>query len=190
VGLLLVPRVLSELGVLGPGLDAELAQVSRSLDAARRYGGGEDDPTFQRAEQELAKARDLARAGQRWKARLASRRAAAAAIEAQRSALTTQEMARREAATTAAEIDRRLNELEDLYSQVTREGRPGTEKELLPAMKDARRAGASVLLAIEEGKYSRAVALRPGAIAALETTRTTLRAYRSAGAGAGAGAAR
>src|SRR5438270_9982492 len=110
--LLVVPRALSELGLWGPGIEEQVGAAQRSLDAARAYGGRSEDPAFRSAEEELSRARKLAESGQGWSARRAVRHAAADAIEAQRIALTTHESARRQAASVAADIDRRLNELE------------------------------------------------------------------------------
>jgi hypothetical protein len=177
--LLVVPRALSEFGLWGPGIEEQVGAAQRSLEAARAYGGRSDDAAFRSAQEDLSRARKLADNGQGWSARQAVRHAVTNAIEAQRIALTTRESARRQAATAASDIDRRLNELEDLYTQVSR--RPGAvdaEKTLLPMMKDARRAGANVLLAIEEGEFGRALQLQPDAVVVLETSRKTLQSYK------------
>jgi hypothetical protein len=178
LGLLVLPRALRELGVIGPGVFEQVTAVERSLAVARAYGGGPQDQAFHAAEEELAQAQRLARSGQSWGARQAVRRAAAYAVVAQRTALTSRETYRRQAAAIATDIDHRLNELEDLYAQASRQGVPGAEKALLPTMKDARRTGATVLLAIDQGEYSKAIGLQPDAIKALDAARQAIRAPR------------
>jgi hypothetical protein len=178
VVLLVLPRALSELGVIGPGVDEQLTATERALAVARAYGGGPEDPSFHAAEASLAEARRLAHAGQSWSARSTARKASGQAVDAQRSALTAHETHRRQAATIATDIDQRMNDLEDLYGRVTRgPGGDAAEKALLPIMKDARRMGATVLLAIDQGEYGKAIALQPDASAKLEEARNTLNAY-------------
>lgn len=174
-----VPRALSELGLLGPGIDERINGAQRSLEVARVYGGGPGNAEFRSAEEELARARRLAQEGQSWSARQAVRHAAASAIEAQRVALSEREGLRQQAAIAASDIDRRLNELEDLYTQVSHQpGLADAEKTLLPMMKEARRAGATVLLAIEQAEYERALKLQPAANAVLDSSRKTLQSRR------------
>ena len=66
-----------------------------------------------------------------------------------------------------------MNELDDLYGELAK-GREKRGDRLVPVVKDARRVGASVLLAIEEGEYRRAVGMSPEAMATLETARKSL----------------
>jgi hypothetical protein len=176
VVLLVVPTVLSELGVWGPGLEEQLDAVDGALQVARVYGARPEDPSHHEAEKTLAEARHLAQTGSAWRARQVAKRAAASALQAQREALTARAAARRQAASAASDIDRRLNELEDLYAHATRDpSASGAQKKaLLPLMKEARRAGAGVLLAIEEAEYDRAFSLQADAVATLEKTRQGL----------------
>jgi hypothetical protein len=176
--LVALPRALSEFGVIGPGVDEQLTATERALEVARAYGGGPEDPAFHAAEESLAEARRLARAGESWSARSTVRRASEQAVGAQRSALTAREAHRRQAATIATDIDQRMNDLEDLYGRVTRgPGESAAEKALLPVMKDARRIGATVLLAIDQGEYGKAIALNPEAQVKLDEARKALNAY-------------
>jgi hypothetical protein len=93
-------------------------------------------------------------------------------------ALTARETARRQSATVAVEIDRRLNDLEAVYTELSVGADKPTTSAMVSVMKDARRKGASVLLAIEEGDYSRAVGQQAAAIATLETAKERLREAR------------
>src|SRR5712691_936827 len=67
-GLWIVPRVLTELGVLGPTPQERVEEVERALAVARAYGGAAL-PDFKRAEQERDRVRERARAGKRREAR-------------------------------------------------------------------------------------------------------------------------
>ena len=135
VCLLVMPRALSEFGVIGPGVDEQIAATERSLTVAQAYGAGPHDPAFHAAQDALTEARRLARDGQAWSARAAVKKASAHAVAAQRAALTSREGHRRQAATIAADMDGRLNDLEALYSQATRgSGASAAEKVLLPTM--------------------------------------------------------
>jgi hypothetical protein len=80
----------------------------------------------------------------------------------------------------AADIDRRMNELEDLYAEIARNAPKGKgENPFLPMMKEARRSGASVLLAIEEGEFRRALTLQPDAVTVLERARELILAQHA-----------
>jgi hypothetical protein len=176
--LLLVPAGLTELGLWGPSVVDQLAGAERRLATARAYGGREDDPSYREAQADVEQARKLIAQGEEWRARQLVRRASAHAVEAQRAALTSRESSRRQAALVGVEIDRRLDELEELYAQVT----PGSDKQtvsaLLSTMKEARRQGAGVLLAIEEGEYGRAIAQEPAARQTLDAARQRLESAR------------
>jgi len=172
--MLLVPWALGELGLTGPGIDEQLGSAERALNIARAYGGADDDPDFRAASEELQQARTAVQQGDRWRARQAARRAGERAILAQRSALTVRDSARRRAATVATEVDRRLGDLEDAYTQLARDQGSARAETLLPLMKEARRAGASVLLAIEEGDHRRALSLHEDAVATIERARQAL----------------
>jgi hypothetical protein len=182
LALLAVPRVLTELGVWGPSSVDRIAAAERTLATARAYGGGEEDAAYRTAAGHIVEARALLARGEERRAGKAARRASEAAIEAQRAALGVRESRRRQASLAAIEIDRLMNDLEDLYAQVS----PGTDKEtasrLLSTMKEARRKGASVLLAVEEGEYARAIGQEAAARETLEAARRQLEARRPPGA--------
>jgi len=176
--LLAVPRVTTELGLWGPSVEDEIGAAERALHAAKDYGAREDEPTFVAVRREIDEARRHLQQGEDWRARRSARRATEQAIEAQRVALTARETARRQSATVAVEIDRRLNDLEAVYAELSKGADKPTTSAMISVMKDARRKGASVLLAIEEGDYSRAVGQQAAAIATLETAKERLREAR------------
>ena len=176
--LLAVPSALTYLGLLGPTVQEQVEAAERSLSAAQAYGGGDEDPAYRAAREDIEQARALLGRREEWGARQAARRAAASAIEAQRAALTARETARRQSVLLGTEIDRRLGELEDLYSEVTPSLDKETASALLSTMKEARRKGAGVLLAIEEGEYRRAIAQEPAASQTLDAARQRLESHR------------
>src|SRR6185503_5863588 len=61
--LLVLPRALVELGFLGPSPQEAIQGASQAVETARRFGAGPDIPSFKSAEQELARARELAAQG-------------------------------------------------------------------------------------------------------------------------------
>jgi hypothetical protein len=172
--LAVAPRLLRELGVIGPSGRELSEQAARSLEAARAYGATEDLPSFQAAVGELERARDLARRGEDRQAWRAAAQASAHAIVAQRQALSGREEQRHQAEAIVAHIDRLVSELEDLYVAVT----PGLDKprvaRLLSLMKVARQAGASLGLAYEQGNYRKVVDDEKGARAMLAAVREAL----------------
>src|SRR5712691_4920749 len=58
------PRVLRELGVVGPKVQEAIAGAERSLAAARRYGADDAMPAVQEAIRRLGEARALAERGE------------------------------------------------------------------------------------------------------------------------------
>lgn len=176
--LLAVPPVSSLLGLWGPSAQDEVDSAERALNAAREYGATEDDAPFHAARIEITRARQLVQSGEEWRARQVARRALPQAIEAQRAALTVRETARRQAAGVATDIDRRLDDLEGLHAEVSVGADKATASMLVSIMKDARRKGAGVLLAIEEGDYRGAVEQHASAVDALDQTRQRLEAFR------------
>jgi len=176
--LLAVPRVTTELGLWGPSVEDEIGSAERALHAAKDYGAREDEPAFVAVRREIDEARRHLRQDEDWRARRSARRATEHAIEAQRVALTARETARRQSATVAVEIDRRLNDLEAVYTELAVGADKPTTSAMISVMKDARRKGASVLLAIEEGDYRRAVGQEAAAIATLDTAKQRLREAR------------
>lgn len=173
--LLLGPRLLTEMGLLGPSAQEVVEAAARSLEVARTYGADEQLAPFASAVRELEGARDLARRGERREARRAAARVRALANEAQRLALSRREEERRRAQAIVAEVDRILNELEDLYGAAT----PGRDKaqvsRLLSLMKQARRTGAALFLAYDQGNYGRVVQDERVTKEALAAARATLK---------------
>ncbi len=173
--LLLGPRLLTEMGLLGPSAQEVVEAAARSLEVARTYGADEQLAPFASAVRELEAARDLARRGERREARHAAARVRALANEAQRLALSRREEERRRAQAIVAEVDRILNELEDLYGAVA----PGRDKaqvsRLLSLMKQARRTGAALFLAYDQGNYGRVVQDERATKEALAAARATLK---------------
>lgn len=148
-----VPRLLVELGVLGPTPEEAIATAERALEAARTYGATPDIPSFAAAQKELARARALAGQGRGRDARHASKEAQELAVEAQRLALVRRDEIRHQAEIVYIELDRLINDLEKLYSSVT----PGLDKkqvgELLSLMKATRVATGAVFLAYEREDF-------------------------------------
>ncbi len=183
VGLLVVPRVLIELGVLGPTVQDEIASASRALDAARSYGARPGDAPVQTAVELLERAREIAGRGDGHEARRIAREAQARALDAQRLALATREARRRKASAAVADIDKMINGLEDLYGEIT----PGLDRptvsRLLSLMKDARQTGAALVLAYEQGNYEKVVDEEQGVRDALASVQQVLQATRPAGKG-------
>jgi hypothetical protein len=173
--LLAVPRVASELGLWGESVEDEIAAAERALHVAKEYGAGEETAS---ARTGIEQARELLRKGEEWRARRTARAAAQQAIEAQRVALTARETARRQSATVATEIDRRLNELEALHAELSVGVDKPTSSAMMSIMKEARRKGAGVLLSIEEGDYRRATEQQAAALATLEAAKQRLRDAR------------
>src|SRR5262245_38623728 len=157
VGLAVVPRLLTRLGVLGPTVEDEIAAASRAVEAARSYGAKDGQQPFDTAQRQLRRAHDLHEQRHGHEAREVARQARAAAIEAQRYALATRDERRRRAGQIVGEVDKMLNGLEDLYGEVT----PGLEREtvsrLLSLMKGARQSGAGLFLAYDQGNYDKVV---------------------------------
>lgn len=176
--LLLGPRLLTEMGLLGPSAEEVVEAAARSLEVARTYGADGQLAPFASAVRELEAARALARRGERREARRAAARVRALANEAQRLALSRREEERRRAQAIVAEVDRILNELEDLYGAVT----PGLDKaqvsRLLSLMKEARRTGAALFLAYDQGNYGKVLEDEKQTKEALQAARGTLQDAR------------
>lgn len=172
------PPLLRELGLMGPDVEEELASAASALEAAHVYGASEQDSAYQAASRELARARELGHRGKRREARHAAAAARARAVEAQRAALAAREASRRGAQLVVDKVDKLLNELEDVYAEVT----PGLEKptvsRLLSLMKNARQTGGVLYLAYEQGQYDKVIQEEKGAIDALLSVQRELRAAR------------
>jgi len=165
------PPLLTEFGLLGPSLDEILAATERSVETARLYGATDDLPSFAAALKELERARELAGLKEERRARHAAKSASARAIAAQREALARREAERRRAQAIHDEIDRALNDLEDVYDRVSRRAEKGASSRLLSTMKAARQTGAGLILAYEQGNYDKVIAEENAVKAALASYR-------------------
>lgn len=177
-GLLLVtPRALVELGLVGPDADEEIARAHAGLRAAETYGGA-SLPSFVAARNELQSAERLARSGDRRAARHAAVRAAGAAADAQREALARRVEAAARAEKIIEDIDRDVNGLEKAYAEVSAGRRSDERARLVSALKKARATAATLALAYEEEDYERVLREGQAVRAALEATHRTLLAAR------------
>ena len=156
--LAVVPPLFVEVGLLGPGVRGEIEAAERAVAAARAYGAKDDEPALGAALTELQRARDLAGRGHEREGRHAALRAQESAVKAQRTALAGREESRRRAHKVVEEVDRAVNDLEDLYAAMT----PGLEKpalsRLFSLMKNARQTGGGLVLAYEQGSYEKVLA--------------------------------
>ena len=175
IGILFLPRALTELGLVGPGAEELIANAEAALEAARGYGARPDQPSLVEAKTELDGSRALLKAGRKRDARYAARRASEKAIRAQRDGLIQRDQDRRRAAAIVTEVDRRLNELETLYSRASKSVDPKLRGDLLALMKAARQAGSGVILVYERDDYDRVIAAEKDALATLEEIRLALR---------------
>src|SRR5260221_10148036 len=110
------PRVLRELGVIGPRTPDVIAAAERSIEAARHYGADDSMVTLQEAERRLQEARVLAERGEGRRARHIAAAASAQAIVAPRQALARREQQRRQAEEITREIDKLLNALDEPHA--------------------------------------------------------------------------
>jgi hypothetical protein len=152
-GLWIVPRVLTEMGLLGPGPEEAVAIADRALAVARTYGGA-SLPVYQQAEHERDRALDLVRKGQAREAHRAAEQATLLATEAQKQALVRRSESQQRAEVVYTDLDKQINDLEKLYSATA----PGLEKqevgELLSLMKITRQSAGVVFLAYEQKDWN------------------------------------
>ena len=171
------PRVLTELGMMGPSPEECITSADRALAAARTYGAA-SLPIFQKAEHERDRARELARTGHAREARRAAEEAMALATEAQKQALVRRSDSQQRAEVVYTDLDKQINDLEKLYSATA----PGLAKqqvgELLSLMKITRQSAGVVFLAYEQkdwagvlGGEARAREVIAGTRQALQTVR-------------------
>ena len=172
------PKLLTSFGLLGPSLDEEIAAAERLLHAARSYGAVEGEPAYARSAQALARAREAARRQERWPARRAIAEARENAIDAQRLALATRDETRRTAQRVVSEVDRGLNELEDLYADVRKAIDKQEADRLFALMKSTRQRSAGLFLLYEEQNYAKVVAGEKEIKELLASTRQQLQAAR------------
>ena len=151
------PRLLRELGVIGPRVPEAIEGAERSLAAARRYGADDAMPAVKEALGYLEVARGLQERGESRRARRAAAAAAERGIAAQGEALARREQQRRKAQAISGDVDHMLNSLDDLYGHIS----PGLSKAqastLLSRLKSARQTGAALILAFEQGNYARVI---------------------------------
>jgi hypothetical protein len=170
------PRLLRELGVVGPRASEVIAGAERSIEAARHYGADDSMVSLQEANRQLQEARLLAGHGEGRRARHAAAAASELGIVAQRQALARREQQRRQAEEITREIDKLLNGLDELYAHTS----PGLSKEaageLLSRLKAARQTGAALILAFEQENYARVIAEETVARKVLEATRQEMKA--------------
>lgn len=173
-----VPRLLVELGVLGPTAEERIDEAVRAIATARAYGGGAGLAPLRAAEDEVGRARSLAQQGKEREARHAAERATTSAIEAQKMALVAHTEVREKAEAVYNDLDRQINDLEKLYAAVT----PGLEKEqvsqLLSLMKVTRQSTGLVFLAYEQQDYGTVVDREARARQAVDSARTVLESAR------------
>ncbi|PYQ47322.1 MAG: hypothetical protein DMF78_24095 [Acidobacteria bacterium] len=172
-----VPKVLTEVGVLGPGPEEYLESAERALAVARTYGAA-PLPDYKKAEQERDRARELVRAGKRRESRQAAEQAMALAAEAQKQALVRRASTQQQAEVVYNDLDRQVNDLEKLYNVVT----PGMEKEqvgeLLTLMKFTRQSAGTVFLAYENKDWDTVLKGEPHAREVIASTRQKLESAR------------
>ncbi len=170
------PRLLRELGVIGPRAPEVIAAAERSIEAARHYGADDSMAALQEANRHLQEARVLAERGEGRRARHAAAASSEWAIVSQRQALARREQQRRQAEEITRQIDKLLNGLDELYAHTS----PGLSKaaagDLLSRLKAARQTGATLILAFEQGNYARVIAEETVTRKALEAFRDELRA--------------
>jgi hypothetical protein len=169
------PKLLTSVGLLGPSLDEEIASAERLLFAAKSYGAAESEPAYARAAQALQRAREAAARQERWPARRAIQEARENAIDAQRLALAQREEMRKSAQRVVAEVDRGLNELEDLFSDVRKQVSKQEADRLFTLMKGTRQRSATLFLLFEEQSYAKVVAGEKDVKELLEAARQQLR---------------
>jgi hypothetical protein len=155
LALWLGPRVLVELGLLGPTAEERIASAERTVRAAESYGATAATRSYAEAKRALEEARGHLAGRRSRDARRAADRAGALAIDAQKNALIEAEQRRRRAERVVKDIDARVNALEERFDQVT-PGLPGPAvSALLSSMKEARQAAGAVFLAWEKGETGR-----------------------------------
>ena len=176
-GLWIVPRVLTELGVIGPSAEDSVANADRALAVARTYGAS-SLPIYQQAEHERDRARELVRTGPAREARRVAERATALAIEAQKQALVRRSDTQERAQAVYTDLDKQINDLEKLYSATA----PGLEKEqvgeLLSLMKITRQSAGVVFLAYEQKDWNGVLGGEARAREVIAGTRKALQAAK------------
>ena len=174
--ILVAPRLLGNLGVIGPTADQRIAEGEGAVRAAESYGAGASTPALAAARKELEEARRLKTAGDERGAREAALRAVERASEAQATALTSESQARLRAQRVVEELDGEVNALEQLFGQVSRGASRETRSALMKKMRAARKAAAAVFLAHDEQRFDDAMKAEDEARHALAEARQALEA--------------
>lgn len=176
--ILVVPRALFHFAMVGPSTVERIAAARQTVEVARGYGATADIPAMAEAERRLAAAEALQRQGRNHDARHAAEEAHALASQAQQAALVRRDSMRIKAKQVVDQLDRRVDELEDLYAERT----PGLPKErvseLLSRMKDARATAAELVLAWEQQDYGTVIAGEGKALKVLEQMKKDLQSAR------------
>ncbi len=171
-----LPRVLETFGLVGPSTEERLGSARQMLAVARSYGATSELPALGAAEKALATGETLHREGRRLEARRAIEEAQRLASEAQHQALIRRDSQRVRAKAIVDELDKRIDELEDLYA----ERKPGLPKPrnsaLLSRMKQARATAAVLVLAWEQQDYPSVLKGEAHAMATLDEVKKELQA--------------
>lgn len=178
VAILLAPRVLDYLGLIGPTAEDRIAEAERAVRTAESYGARADAPAMLAARKEIDQARRLKQAGDERGGRVAALRAVARASEAQAVALVDEGQARHRVRGVVDDLDTEVNSLEKLYEDVAPNVTRETRSELLKKMRSARKAAAAVFLAHDEQRFEDALKAEAEARRALADTRAALEAAR------------
>jgi hypothetical protein len=172
--LLATPRVLVYFGLIGPSARDRIAEAERMVRAAESYGATSEGAALAAARQELETARRQVAAGNGRAAREAAGRAVAKATDAQAAALVREREAEQRAQAVVEELDHQVNELENMFDEVSRDLSRERRSALLKMMREARKSAASVFLAHDEKRYKDALAHEQQARKALAETRGAL----------------
>jgi hypothetical protein len=171
-----IPRALDELGLVGPSVDQRLGSARQMLTVARSYGATAELEPLAAAEKALASAEALHTQGRRREARVEAEEALRLAAEAQHVALVRRDSQRIRAKEIVDQLDRRIDELEDLYAE-KKNGLPKQRvSELLSRMKQARATAAALILAWEQQDYASVLKGEGRALAMLEDVKKELQA--------------
>jgi hypothetical protein len=176
--LLVVPRVLTEFGVLGEDASVAVDRAGRAVDAARSYGATSEMPAMRAAEGQLQSARDLVLRGEDREARRVAAAAATEAVEAQRVALVARQQEHRRAEAIVDDVEERLDDLEKTYGVATAGLDKSAAAPFYSMMKAARAAGGGLALAYEQEDYAKVLRDEPAAVQVIESTRARLRSAR------------
>lgn len=176
-GLLLIPRVLYHFGFVGPSPAERLDAARRAVRVARDYGARpEEVPALAAAERELKRAEELAARGDRHDALDAAEEALRTAGQAQQVAIVNRDGMRLRAKETIDTLDRRVDELEELYSARSKGVGPDRARDLFSRMKQARAASAALVLAWEQQDYRKVLEGRDRVLRVLDEMKRELQA--------------